>query len=78
MYTEQEYKELKDFVSGLKDWLPEDKMSYVWDNYLKINGHQEPKPCGCKTAAGLWAKAVNRIKEYINEQENLKVDGSIG
>lgn len=78
MYTEQEYNELKEFILGVKDWIPDNKLTYIWQNYLKINGHQEPQPCGCKSSASLWAKAVNRIKEYVNEQENLKVDGSIG
>lgn len=78
MYTEQEYNELKEFILGVKDWIPDNKLTYIWQNYLKINGHQEPQPCGCKSSANLWRKAVDRIKEYIKEQENLKVDGSIG
>jgi len=74
-YTEEEYKELKEKISGIKDWLPENLLVYIWDNYKKISGSNENRPCSCGSAAKHWAKAVNTIREYINERET---NGSIG
>lgn len=75
-YTEEEYKELKEKMSGIGNFLPEHLLVYVWDNYRKISGSNENRPCSCGSAAKHWMKAVGVIRNYINEVENN--NGTIG
>ena len=67
-YTSEEYEELKGFITTLGMNLPEDKMTYVWYNYRRITNSTEPQPCGCQSAAGLWIKAIDTIRNYVKEQ----------
>jgi hypothetical protein len=67
-YTEEEYKELKEFITNLGMNLPEDKLNYVWENYKRITGSTEQTPCSCQSSSGLWIKAVNTIREFVKTQ----------
>lgn len=67
LYTQEEFKELCNFVSTIKDWIPEDKASYVWNNYKKISGSIEQQPCNCGSSAGLWRKAMETIRNFVKE-----------
>lgn len=67
-FSVEEYQKLKDSIKEVKDYLPENLLPYIWDNYRIISGNiEEPKPCSCGSAAGLWKKAVDTIKNYIRE-----------
>jgi len=66
-FTEEEYQQLKDLVSRTKDYLQERDLGLVWNSYKKITNSQENQPCSCGSAAGLWKKAVDSIKEYVKE-----------
>lgn len=67
-YTYEEIAELKEFITNLGMNLPEDKMSYVWGNYKRIAGVEEPQPCSCQSSSGLWIKAVDTIRNFIKDQ----------
>ena len=67
--TESEYLELKDKIQSIKDYLPEMLLSYVWNTYKTITKSVENQPCGCKSAAGLWRKAVDVLQDYIKRVE---------
>jgi hypothetical protein len=67
-FTIEEYQKLKETAEGIKDYLPENLLPYIWDNYRIISGNiEEPRPCSCASAAGHWKKAVDTIKNYIRE-----------
>jgi hypothetical protein len=69
-FTSEEFLEMKQILSQITTRIPEDKMPYIWDKYLRITGTQEPKPCGCQSAAGLWIKAIDTIRKYISDNDN--------
>jgi hypothetical protein len=70
-FSIEEYQKLKEAVEGIKDYLPENLLPYIWDNYRIISGNiEEPRPCSCGSAAAHWKKAVDTIKNYIKEVEN--------
>ena len=67
-FSIEEYQKLKETAEGIKDYLPENLLPYIWDNYRIISGNiEEPRPCSCGSAAGHWKKAVDMIKNYIRE-----------
>ena len=70
-FTAEEYQKLKETAEGIKDYLPENQLPYIWDNYRIISGNiEEPRPCSCGSAAAHWKKAVDTIRNYIKEVEN--------
>ena len=70
-FNEEEYQKLKDSIKDVNNYLPENLLPYIWDNYRIISGNiEEGRPCSCGSAAGLWKKAVDTIKNYIKEVEN--------
>jgi hypothetical protein len=69
--TESEYLELKGKIESIRDYLPEMLLTYVWSTYKRISGSNENQPCGCKTAAGLWRKAVDVLQDYIKRVESV-------
>jgi len=69
-FTAEEYQALKDLIARTKDYLADGDLSLVWNSYKKITSSEENQPCGCGSAAGLWKKAVDSIRNYIKEVEN--------
>lgn len=66
-YTEDELKELREVIGSITDRIPQDKVSYVWNNYKRISGDKAPQPCTCKSSGGLWSKALQTIVTYLKE-----------
>lgn len=67
-FSVEEYQKLKETAEGINDYLPENLLPYIWDNYRIISGNiEEPRPCSCGSAAKHWMKAVDTIKNYIKE-----------
>jgi hypothetical protein len=69
--TEIEYKELKAKIESIKDYLPDMLLGYVWSTYRRITNSTENQPCGCKTSAGLWRKAVDVLQDYLKRVEQV-------
>lgn len=69
LYTQEEFSSLKQTLDGIGNYLPDDKIGYIWDNYQKIANTTEGRPCTCSSAAGLWKKAVDTIRNYINQNK---------
>jgi len=65
LFTEEELVKLKETMEGIGSYLPTDKTSYIWSNYIKITGKPEPTPCTCKSSGRLWAKAIDTIRDYL-------------
>ena len=68
-FPQYEFDEMKKVTSEITTRIPEDKMAPIWDWYLRINVLQEPKPCGCQSAAGLWIKALDSVRKFISEND---------
>lgn len=69
--TEAEYIELRDFLSTIGAYLPEDKMGYIWGTFNKVRGANENQPCGCASAGGHWKRAVDTLKEWVKSKGNV-------
>lgn len=67
IYTNEEFRELVAFANTVKDFIPEDKASYVWNNYKKISGDNSKQPCSCGSSASHWRRAMEGIREYIKQ-----------
>ncbi len=70
-YTEEEFKELKSVIDSITTHIPNDKMGYIWNNHNKILNTKEPTPCSCGSAAGLWNRATQTIREFVRSKESL-------
>ena len=68
-YTQAEYIELKGILDTITTHIPNDKMGWVWNNYLKITNTREPQPCSCGSAAGHWRRAVDGIRDFVKQVE---------
>jgi len=71
-YTISEVLELEERMRGIDTFIPDSMMGYVWSNYQKILNTTEPQPCGCRSAAGLWIKAVDTIKQFLSQNAGVK------
>ena len=69
-FTEEEYNHLKEQMKRVNSHLPTDMAGLVWSSYEKIAGVREGQPCNCGSSAGLWAKAVGVVNEYIKSVES--------
>jgi hypothetical protein len=69
-FNEEQFKEMKEKVEPIKDYLPDNLLSYIWNNYRLISGNvTEPQPGRCGSSAALWLKSVTVIKDYIKRVE---------
>ena len=67
--TESEFIELKNTLSEITTNLPNHLTDYIWGTYTRIKGNREPKPCMCKSSGGLWAGAVDYLRNYVTEND---------
>jgi hypothetical protein len=67
--TDEELNQLKEFLSSIKDYLPEDKTVYVWDLFNRLRGENENRPCNCGSAGAHWGRAIKFLRDYIKERE---------
>jgi len=70
LYTKEEFISLKQTIDGIGNHLPEGLVGMIWDNYKKISGSNENQPCTCGSSASLWRKAVETIRNYINQNQD--------
>lgn len=64
-YTEEEYVELKSVIESITHYIPNDRMSYIWNNHNKILKTNEPTPCSCGSAASHWNRATQTIRNFV-------------
>lgn len=67
--TEWEFAELKNTLNEITTNLPNHLTDYIWGTYNRTKGTQEPKPCMCKSSGGLWAGAVEHLRNYVKEND---------
>ena len=66
-YTQMEFNEMKAILDTITTHIPNDKMGWVWSNYLKVTNTREPQPCSCGSAAGHWKRAVEGLRDFANK-----------
>lgn len=67
--TEEEYNELKEFIDSIGGYLPDNKATYTWQMFLRLSNHTEPQPCTCASSGKHWARAVDFLRNWINERK---------
>lgn len=71
-FTLSEVLQLEEEMRVIDTFIPDSKMGYVWNTYQRILNTTEPQPCGCRSAAGLWIKAVDTIKQFLRDNASIK------
>ena len=66
-FTNEEFKEMVEFLSTITSHIPENKAGYVWHNYKLISGDNSNQPCTCGSAANHWRKAIDTMRNYVKE-----------
>ena len=66
--TPEQLQELKDTLSGIGAYLPENKVPYIWDTFNHVRDEQEPRPCTCASAAGHWKRAIDFLHDYVKNR----------
>lgn len=64
----EEIEKLKNTLNGIGSNLPESLLPYIWDTYNKVRDKQEPRPCGCQSAAGHWINAINYLRNWVSDK----------
>ena len=67
--THQEYIDLREFVTQLGPYLPDNKAAYVWGMANRLRNENQPQPCTCPSSAGHWKRAVNFLLEWVKSRE---------
>ena len=60
--------ELKNELSSIGAYLPENKAPYIWNTFNQIRGEQEPRPCMCASAGGHWKRAIDFLHDYAKNR----------
>lgn len=68
-YTQSEFNELKAVLAEITTHIPNDKMSWVWNNFKKVTNSNETQPCSCGSAASHWKRAVETLRNFVTKAE---------
>lgn len=68
-FTEEEFLNLKEVSQSITTYIPKHLMGLIWSSYKRIAKSTEPQPCNCGSSAGHWRKAMNTVREFLNERE---------
>ena len=63
--TEEEYKELKEFLSTLGAYMPDNRAHYVWNLFNRLRDENEPQPCTCASSGAHWKRAIDFLYDWI-------------
>ena len=64
----EEFNELVIVIDSITTHVPGDKIGYIWGKFNRINARQEPQPCSCASAAGHWKRAIDGLREFVNQR----------
>jgi hypothetical protein len=67
--TEEQYLELKNFLNGIGNYLPTDRVGYIWGTYNTVREINEPQPCTCASAGGMWKRAIDELNAWVKDRE---------
>lgn len=66
--NEVELTELKSVLSTITTRIPENKAGYIWNTFNQITGARENQPCMCQSSAGHWVRAIDTLRNYVNNK----------
>lgn len=66
-FTLEEFQLIQAEMNAIGVYLPSDATAQrkIWQNCTRIRGKAENQPCSCKSSAGLWARCIDDIREFI-------------
>lgn len=67
--TQSEYIELRDFITSIGSYLPENKAHYVWSNYNRLRNENEPQPCTCASSGAHWKRAIDYLFNWVKDRK---------
>ena len=67
--TSEEFDVLYQTVSSLGAYLPENKAPYIWDNFNRVRGENEPRPCTCASSGAHWKRAVDYLTDWVKQRK---------
>lgn len=67
--TRGEYIHLREFLSQLGYFLPDDKAGYVWGLFNRLRNVNEPQPCTCPSAGVHWKRAIDYLTDWVKERK---------
>lgn len=69
-FTEEEYKQIKEDLSGITHTLPTHLADIFWRRCNAVRGLNTPQPCTCQSSARHWGDCVTELQKYVK-----RVDG---
>jgi len=66
--NENELAELKSVLSSITTRISEHQAGYIWNTFNHIRKEHEPQPCMCASSAGHWVRAIDFLRNYVNNK----------
>ena len=66
--NEEQYAELKQTLSEIGAYLPENKTNYIWNTFNAIRDEHEVQPCTCASSGKHWKRAIDSLHEYVTKR----------
>ena len=67
--SQEEFIDLREFITTLGPYLPDNKAPYVWGMFNRLRNENEPQPCTCPSSAGHWKRAINYLFDWVNKRK---------
>lgn len=67
--TAEEFNELAEFILNLGGYLADNKAGYVWSNFNRVRGENEPQPCTCSSSGAHWKRAVDHLYRWVKDRK---------
>ena len=64
----EEFQQLKSYLEGVKNHLPEHLMNPFWGWCNRIRGERINQPCGCKSAGAQWGRCVEDLRNFVKQK----------
>lgn len=63
--TEEQFLELKQNMTQVGAYLPDNLAPYIWSIFNKLRDENEAQPCTCASSGKHWKRAVDFINEWL-------------
>jgi hypothetical protein len=68
-FSKEEFETLKEVERQVTTFIPKELMGTIWQSYRLIAKSNEPQPCGCKSSAKHWGRAMETIRTFVNARK---------
>jgi len=65
----EEFQRLEAELKTISTFLPEGQMRYIWEVVNKVRGERIAQPCACKSSSGLWTRAIEDLRRFVDERK---------